>query len=670
MTADEVLQSVEKNLLSRRLDAIERFVFQQSWLGRTYEEMAQECAYGSDYVKEIGSQLWQDLSKAAGERVTKKNLHIVFSQIQANAANTSPQKQPIPSSGVPQPSTTNGSFAIPIEPQPDENKLEFPSGPVPLGSRFYISRSPIEEIVCAEIHQPGCVVRIKAPRKMGKTSLLHRLMEYAQAHEFRTVYLNFQEAETSIFASLEKFLRWFCANVSKQLNLQPRISDYWDEDIGSKVSCKTYFEDYLLEQIHTPVLLILDEVNRIFEYPVIAQDFLPMLRSWHEQAQQSEIWQKLRLTVAHATEIYIPLKLNQSPFNVGLLVTLPQFTLEQVQDLAQRYELTWQNEAGTQKTAALQALVGGHPYLVRVAFYHLAQAQMSLDELLGFAPTQAGIYSSHLRSLLVMLQEQPALVSALRQVVSTDDSVHLDAIAAHKLESMGLVHLNGNQAMPSCELYRLFFREELAEPNWADASLILPKQNQLSFRSADQLDPLTQFVTRDCFNQYLEAEVQNWVNARAKVSLILCSIDYFKYFNEAYGVQIGDACLREIAITIQDCVDPYPSAMLARYSGAKFAILLPETEAQVAAEIAETIRAKIKAQAFSHDQSKFGGFPASVLTASFGVASLSATESIASALITVAEEALKQSQRRGHDCTTLSQTIDVHQPDYYFLSAG
>jgi diguanylate cyclase (GGDEF)-like protein len=668
MTADEVLQSVEQTLLLRRLDAIERFVFQQSWLGRTYEEMAQECAYGSDYVKEIGSQLWQDLSKAAGERVTKKNLHIVFSQMQVNGV-TNPQRQPLQPSEFPQLSA-NGKIAPLTEPRLIESKLEFPSGPVPLGSQFYVCRSPIEEIVCAEIHQPGCVIRIKAPRKMGKTSLLYRLIEYAQAQEFRTIYLDFQEAEASIFTSLEKFLRWFCANVSKQLHLQPRISDYWDEDIGSKVSCKTYFEDYLLEQIHTPVVLILDEVNRIFEHPTIAQDFLPMLRSWHEQAKQSETWQKLRLIVAHATEIYIPLKLNQSPFNVGLLVTLPQFTPEQVQDLAQRYELPWQDEMGIQKAKSLKALVGGHPYLVRVAFYHLTQEQMSLDELLKSAPTQAGIYRSHLRSLLVMLQEQPALVSALQQVVSRNESVHLDAIAAYKLESMGLVQLNGNQAMSSCELYRLFFREELADHNWADAALTLPKQNQFNLGPADQLDPLTHFVTRDYFNQHLEAEAQNWVNANANVSLILCGIDYFRYFNEAYGVQIGDACLREIAITIQDCVELHSDVVLARYGGAQFAILLPRTDAQVAAELAETIRAKIKAQAFSHDQTKFGGFPASVLTASLGVACLTATENIASTLITVAEEALKQSQRRGYDCSTLSQTIDTHRPKHHFLNAG
>ena len=121
---------------------------------------------------------------------------------------------------------------------------------------------------------------------MGKSSLLHRVIAHTQAHNYQTVYIDFQEADNVVFTSLDKFLRWFCANISRQLHLTPKIDDYWDEDMGSKVSCKIYFETYLLPQIYSPMVLALNEVNRIFEYPTIARDFLPMLRFWHEVAQQ------------------------------------------------------------------------------------------------------------------------------------------------------------------------------------------------------------------------------------------------------------------------------------------------------------------------------------------------------------------------------------------------
>ena len=184
---------------------------------------------------------------------------------------------------------------------------------------------------------------------MGKSSLMHRIIAHTQNFNYKNVYIDFQEADNIIFNSLDKFLRWFCANVTRQLNLTPKLDDYWDEDMGSKVSCKIYIETCLLAQIDSPVVLALNEVNQIFEYPEIARDFLPMLRFWYEIAQQLETWQKLLLIVAHTTESYVPLHINQSPFNVGLAIALPYFTSEQVEDLATRYGLNWENNTITKQ---------------------------------------------------------------------------------------------------------------------------------------------------------------------------------------------------------------------------------------------------------------------------------------------------------------------------------
>jgi len=166
------------------------------------------------------------------------------------------------------------------------------------------------------------------------------------------------------------------------------------------------------------------------------------LRSWHEQAKQVEIWQKLRLILVHATDIYIPLKLNQSPFNIGQSIRLPPFTLEQTQELAQRYGLDWASgEDGAQRLVPLVEMVGGHPFLVSIALYHLYQQAMTLEELLQSAPTQAGIYGEHLRSLLALFQDEAELASALEQVVTAQKTVQLEAITAYKLESLGLIKL-------------------------------------------------------------------------------------------------------------------------------------------------------------------------------------------------------------------------------------
>ncbi|WP_442949018.1 AAA-like domain-containing protein [Nostoc sp.] len=456
MFVEDILQAVEKILQDKPLTSIQWFVLYQSWLGKTYGEMAEASGYGNNYIKEVGSELWQDLSVALGKRVTKKNLHLALNKyLQDNIGDRENQ--------IPQKSGEESSLEML---SPDfflASKIEFPSGPVPLSSFVYINRPPLEELVCSEILHPGCLIRIKAPRKMGKSSLLNRMIAYARKQSYQIVYLDFQEADQDVFASLDKFLRWFCVNVSRQLNLFPCLDDFWDTEMGSKVSCKIYFEAYLLQYIdHSPVILALNEVHRVFEHPNIAQDFLPMLRFWHEQAKQDQIWQKLRMVVVHTTEIYIPLKLNQSPFNVGITITLPPFTLKQVQNLALRYGLDCAADSeGAKRLAPLQAMVGGHPYLVSLALYHLCQKTMTLEVLLETASTPMGIYGQYLRELLTLLQKEPELMSAMQQVIATNEKVELDAIAAYKLESMGLVQLNGNQAQAMCELYRLYFSQQL-----------------------------------------------------------------------------------------------------------------------------------------------------------------------------------------------------------------
>ncbi|MEH2450830.1 AAA-like domain-containing protein [Nostoc sp.] len=479
MNIEEALVTLD-TFLEHGLSDVQEIVFRKAWEGQTYPDIAESCGYDANYIKDVGSKLWKLLSQAFGEEVTKSNFRSVLRRrclqralpTQSSVLSEKLQNVPVVLKQSQQTITAKDGISassLVIEKQ-DERKtpvfnpdfLENPGGSVPLNCFFYIKRPPIEERTYAEINKPGSLIRIKAPSKMGKTSLMHRILTHAKQTGVHTVQIGLQRADSQVLTSLEKFLRWFCANVSRQLNLEIRLDDYWDEDIGSKVSCTLYLQEYLLEKIDAPVVLALDEVNRIFEYPQISSDFLPLLRSWYEDASELEIWQKLRIVVVHATEAYIPLDINQSPFNVGLPIKLPEFSLEQMQELAVRHGLDWdKGEKGLQKLAPLLAMIGGHPYLARLALYNLGHQAVTLEQLLKEAPTIAGIYSNYLRHHLANLQEHPELATALKRVVTSPTSVQLEAIAAYKLESMGLVKLEGNQAVSSCELYQLYFREQL-----------------------------------------------------------------------------------------------------------------------------------------------------------------------------------------------------------------
>ena len=335
---------------------------------------------------------------------------------------------------------------------------ELPEGQVDLASAFYVKRPPIEERCYEAIVKPGSLIRIKAPRQMGKTSLMARILYHASKNGCLTVPLSFQLADGKVFGDLDKFLRWFCASVGRRLKLSNKLADYWDDIFGSKDNCTAYFEEYLLSEINQPLVLGLDEVDLVFQHPEIAADFFGLLRAWHEDGKNRDIWKKLRLVVVHSTEVYIPMNINQSPFNVGLPIELPELSQEQVHDLARRHGLNWSNSQVEQ----LMAMVGGHPFLIRVAMYRIARQDTTLDVFLQTAPTEAGVYGDHLRRHLWNLEQRPGLAAAFKKLVTTTSPVRLDSIQCFQLLSMGLVHLQGNDVTPRCDLYRQYFQERLA----------------------------------------------------------------------------------------------------------------------------------------------------------------------------------------------------------------
>ncbi|MEM6753022.1 MAG: AAA-like domain-containing protein [Cyanobacteria bacterium P01_C01_bin.38] len=306
------------------------------------------------------------------------------------------------------------------------------------------------------------MLRIKGARQIGKSSLLNQILDCAQTKNYATVTVDFQEVESAIFGDLDKFLQWFCASISYQLGLESQLEEYWESEIGSKVSCRIYLESYLLRQLDRPLVLAINELNRLFEYPDLTRDFLSMLRFWHEQSKSEALWQKLRLILVHSTDIYVPLHLSQSPFNVGLSLQLPLFDLGQTAELATRYGLDFkQDEDNANLLAKLYYLINGHPFLTSLAFYHLQTERISLKELIVTAPTPEGIFHNHLLSLLVTLQSDINLVAAFQKVIATPEDTFVDAIVAHKLESLGLVEFNKGLVKPICELYRLYFQQQL-----------------------------------------------------------------------------------------------------------------------------------------------------------------------------------------------------------------
>jgi AAA-like domain/Effector-associated domain 1 len=345
--------------------------------------------------------------------------------------------------------------------------IQQPSDNCPLEpSTIYIERPPIEEKCYKAILQPGALIRIKAPQRMGKTLLLEKLLDYARGQGYRTAKLDLKLADNSVLSNLKTFLQWLCVDVSDILELDPKLSDYWQDSMGVNTSCTRYFHKYLLSNIDSPLVFAIDNFERLFKCENIFSEFCLLLRSWYETAKQGDrmgrIWKKLRLVVVNSTEVYPTLDTNRSPFNVGLAIELPEFNKQQVQEMAHLYEIN--GLLGDQGVNQLMGMVGGHPYLVQEAITSLSSnsanlknQSMSLEELLTLAPTEEGIFSYHLRQQLESLQDDSQLASAYKEVVMANEPVQFNPEITFKLHSLGLVKIIRNDCVPSCDLYRQYF---------------------------------------------------------------------------------------------------------------------------------------------------------------------------------------------------------------------
>jgi serine/threonine-protein kinase len=221
-----------------------------------------------------------------------------------------------------------------------------------------------------------------------------------------------------------------------------------------------FLEECVLLDMQTPLVLGLDEFDIVLSKGHLLNDFCGLLRSWNDFSRtgdaNSEQWEKLRLVISHSTEIYADLDINQSPVsNVGMEQQLLDFNEEQIQKLALLYALDWN------RLKELKSLVGGHPYLLRKAFYHLRHKDCNLPQILETASTMSGIYSDHFRRHLLILQRHPDLARTLYRIATKNNPVEVDCVEAFQLNSMGLISLTNNTATLRFELYRQYFKDNL-----------------------------------------------------------------------------------------------------------------------------------------------------------------------------------------------------------------
>jgi hypothetical protein len=253
---------------------------------------------------------------------------------------------------------------------------------------------------------------------------------------------------------LDQLLQWLSRQICRQLHLQIDVASHWNGNFGSKDNCSDFLEEYILSRSSTPLLLCIDNLERVFSYPDIFEDFLSLLRFWHDQKHSP--WSDLRLVLLHVWRKETS-NINSSPFNVGQELRLPELTPWQVQDLVVLHELNWPDR----QVASLMDLVGGHPHLIRLALYEVAQGKMALQNLLDTADRADGLYGNHLQHHFSYLDKQPELKELMATIVHSDRPVFIAAVLLRQLKDCGLIKYDGDEVAPANQLYRSYFRKRL-----------------------------------------------------------------------------------------------------------------------------------------------------------------------------------------------------------------
>lgn len=158
-------------------------------------------------------------------------------------------------------------------------------------------------------------------------------------------------------------------------------------------------------------------------------------------------------------------------------------------------------------------------------------------------------------------------------------------------------------------------------------------------------DPLTGIANRRQFDEQIRREWARAMRSGERISLLMCDVDHFKAFNDRYGHQAGDACLKQVGALLRECARR-PADLAARYGGEEFVVLLPQTEEEGACRVAEEIRRRLADLAIRHEGAESG-----VVTLSIGIACQTpkTLQGGFDRLVGVADKALYAAKQGGRD---------------------
>jgi transcriptional regulator with XRE-family HTH domain len=330
--------------------------------------------------------------------------------------------------------------------------LEAPAGAVRPQSPFYVERVADQQLK-HQLAGQGTTTTIQAGRQTGKTSLLTHAINDLQPKQCQIIYLDFHLMDETSGRDLTSFLRFLSEMIAEQLDLDwDAVDRYWQTARNPAQTFNRFLQQEVLQRFDSPILLAIDEADLLLgvEYQ---KHFFALLRAWDSRRAFDANWRKLNLVMVISTHPYLLIDdVNLSPFNVGLTIRLKDFSSEQVVDLNRRHGSPLRQD----EVPTLMELVGGHPYLVRQAYYTLVSEGLSLKDLLNVASSSDGPFGKHLLFYQHSLRKNPVLLNAYQQVIR--DQKLPDESLLERLAAVGLIQQEAGKWRPRCGLYGEFFK--------------------------------------------------------------------------------------------------------------------------------------------------------------------------------------------------------------------
>lgn len=357
MIIADALALVDSTLDPSHFNNLHQEIFRLSWQGKTYQAIAEMCGYDTDYVRHVGYQLWQNLSQALAQKVTKRNLQVVFRRLDQQSRNSSNGVEELASFiPIPQQAKSNiNAYPTKVELISDQTTypLLWPDSPNHLytnHSQLFVGRQQEQQTLCQWLTCTGQdqalpvqLISLLGMAGIGKTSLVQQVIHQIQGHFQKVIWCSLRNAPTftETFANI--------VNTDEQEALQ------WPTYIDAQIEILMhYFRQHRC-------LLVLDNFETILQPKQMGGSYRPNHQAYG---------QLLRHLMDSPHQSCVLLTSREQPIGINLRnqPTVQTLYLQGLSPSETHLLLDHQKVQTTQTDAeTLYTYYGGNPYALKVA---------------------------------------------------------------------------------------------------------------------------------------------------------------------------------------------------------------------------------------------------------------------------------------------------------------